>query len=380
MLDLSRPKGSFDIWIQAASGGEAKLVVLLVEELAKQHRKPIKILLTSGTLQGVEVLEQSLQEYDESLTIRYFPLDAPMIMEKAFRQFQPKIAIIIETELWPGFLLAAKLCGCETMLVNGRLSVSSRDGYRKFKTLLKSIGPMDIMAMSHADRDRFCDIFDDGRVSLMNNIKFCSVAGKVNYDNSKLDSILKKPLIILGSIRRQEEEKIVQVAKELRERKPSCQIAIFPKHIERAGYLIDKLLKEGVSCQLRSTANKSCDVIIWDLFGELSSAYGYAQAAFVGGSLENLGGHNFLEPLSHGLRPIIGPYWTDFYWIGDDVFTKNYVLQVNSSTDLAMALLTELDSEYDREERAIKAYHFFHTKQDGCLEVSKKITSCLRSS
>lgn len=379
-LLLDRPlECDYDLWIQSASGGESKLACLLVKEIHNQHGFSKKILLTSGTQQGVETLSELLDKYHDFVDIRYFPFDAPYLMGRAFRYFNPKVAVIIETELWPGYLLAAKQHGCQTILINGRLSESSCSSYKRFKTVLDSIGPRHIMAMSDGDENRFKQIFDVSRVSRMNNIKFLSLMEKDGAKDDNLQGILKEPLIVLGSIRRQEEDDIISVIQELHRAKPNCQIAIFPKHIERAGQLKEKLQGKGFSVQLRSELKSVVDVIVWDTFGELSAVYGYASATFVGGSLQDLGGHNFLEPLSHGLRPIIGPFWSDFYWVGKEIFKLGYVLQVTSKDELVLALLTELDRKYDKMTQIGLVRDYFKDRQDGCVAVVNKIDELLEN-
>ena len=106
-------EGPFDLWIQAASGGESMLTNMVLEGLVTflAGKKKLQVLATSGTKQGIDSLIKGCKSHSSEstldITVAYFPFDAPGLMEKAFNQFAPKLAVIVETELWPGFLITA---------------------------------------------------------------------------------------------------------------------------------------------------------------------------------------------------------------------------------------------------------------------------------
>ena len=111
-------EGPFDLWIQAASGGESMLTNMVLEKLGPllPKNKKWRILVTSGTKQGIDSLIKGCKTLSASsifdISVAYFPFDAPHLMAKAFARFQPKLAVIVETELWPGFLIMAKKKQC----------------------------------------------------------------------------------------------------------------------------------------------------------------------------------------------------------------------------------------------------------------------------
>lgn len=107
-----------DIWLQAASGGEAYLVWELLAHLAVLCEKqgtpePLRVLATTWTRQGLDILQDmsgKLHEKHPWLSVRsaFFPLDAPKLMEKALDQVRPRVVGLLETELWPGLMLACE--------------------------------------------------------------------------------------------------------------------------------------------------------------------------------------------------------------------------------------------------------------------------------
>lgn len=382
------PPGPFDLWIQAASGGESLLTNMVLEELAKtlDATKKHKILITSGTKEGVDSLNKGKNKQAANhleIEVAYFPFDAPFLMEKAFSLYSPRLVIILETELWPAFLITAKKNAVPVFLINGRMSDKSAGTYKRFSRFFHSYGPDRIWAISELDQKRFAKVMGEEKVELMHNIKFDRITPMPNKNkNKKLLDLLPqdKPFILLGSIRKEEEDKIIATIKIILSARPDITIGVFPKHITRAEIWQDTLKSHNIKSSKRSQISKENPpekVIIWDVFGELAEAYNLAQTTFVGGSLVNLGGQNFLEPLVFGLQPIIGPYWRNFGWVGRDIVTIGLVTEVDNENTLATVLLDRLDQPVDRELILAQVQQYFEPKKGGTHFVCQKITEKL---
>ena len=383
--------GPFDLWIQASSGGEALLTNMILKELSTSvpQGQKLKILATSGTSQGIDTLIKGQKEVELSpmlkVDICFFPFDAPFLMKKAFQRFSPAMAIVIETELWPGFLIAAQKNNVPVIIVNGRMTEKSYHSYKYAHSFFKKYGPEKVLAISADDRDRFAQLIGDHKTTLMNNIKFDRLTEQDSYPvPPPISEIVagKSPLVIFGSIRREEEQKVLYTIAKIHTEKPEVTIGIFPKHIERADAWQRLLEQKGIASVKRSMASgyqPSGSVIVWDNFGELSGAYTIAKAAFVGGSLVNLGGQNFLEPLISGLRPSIGPYWKNFSWVGNEIFSTRLVNQVQNEQELAEQLLSALNRQEDRNNIIKEAQAFFAPKKGGTLQACSAITEKLKT-
>ncbi len=390
-------KGPYDIWIQAASGGEAMLTNMVLEELSgtlpsTPATTQLKVLVTSGTKEGVESLENGvLGSHNQkrhtlhrfTIHVAYFPLDAPHLMAKAFSSFSPRMAVIVETELWPGFLVAAKRNKVPVLLINGRMSEKSFASYKHLQFFFKKFGPDKVLAISEQDGDRFSQVIGRDKVEIINNIKFDRIAAP---DNGLCENPLKviipqeKPFILLGSVRKEEEPLILTTISELLRKRPEAIIGLFPKHIERADQWVELLESQGISTIKRSQTNGSNpqkQVIVWDVFGELAGAYALAKASFVGGSLTNLGGQNFLEPLVFGLRPVIGPYWKDFAWVGRGIVTSGLVTEVQDEKELTTALLESIEDDTSKEFFLTRVQQYFMLKKGGTHQTCKKIAEQL---
>ena len=382
-------EGPFDLWIQAASGGESMLTNMVLKGLEDLLPKNTKwrILVTSGTKQGIDSLIKGRNNLPSDrmfdITVAYFPFDAPYLMEKAFSRFAPKLAVIVETELWPGFLITAKKKDIPILLINGRMSAKSFGSYKYFSTFFHKYGPDKVMAISPADGERFAQIVGPDKVSLINNIKFDRIETQLDpLEHNPIADFLptNSPFLLFGSIRKQEEQKIVKTIKKILTARPNITIGLFPKHIERADLWIQYLTKEKITAIKRSetfSPQSPGSVLVWDTFGELSGAYALARAAFVGGSLENLGGQNFLEPLVFGLKPIIGPYWKNFAWVGREIVASGLVQEVADENELVAGLLTAIDADVAKDQVIKQVQDFFEPRKGGTLQVCQQIIDTL---
>ncbi len=383
--------GPFDIWIQAASGGESMLTNMVLENLVTvlPENKKLRVLVSSGTRQGIDILSKGQKQYapdgNLDVAVAYFPFDAPAFMKKAFSRFAPRLAIIIETELWPGFLIQAKRSNVPVLLINGRMSVKSYKSYKYFAGFFKKYGPEKVLAIDQADGERFARIVGPEKVRLIHNIKFDRIEPRRDVpEHNPITSLLPEnaPFLLLGSIRREEEAKVLSTITRIVTARPDITIGLFPKHIERADHWLRLLAGVDISAVKRSEISvrrSPGSVIIWDVFGELAGAYALAGAAFVGGSLENLGGQNFLEPLVFGLKPIIGPYWKNFAWVGREIVTSGLVYEVADENELVDALLRVIDSEIARDEVIRQVQAFFEPRKGGTLEVCRQIIDILEN-
>ncbi len=383
------PSGPFDIWVQAASGGEALLTNMVLAKLAATLplAKKLRVLATSGTKQGIDSLEKGRALHPPGgnldISVAYFPFDAPPLMARAFSLYAPKVAIIIETELWPGFLIAAHRSSVPVFLINGRMAEKSFRSYRHFPSFFKKYGPEKIWAISPLDGKRFAQLVGPERVNPMHNIKFDRIEAKNDFPtNMAIADLLPEavPFIVLGSVRREEEEHILRTISATLAHRSDIVIGLFPKHIERADSWLARLGEAKIDAIKRSqatTRSRPGMVIIWDVFGELAGAYGLAAAAFVGGSLVNLGGQNFLEPLVFGLKPIIGPYWQNFAWVGREIIDAGLVREVADASELAAALAAAIDGGGSRAQVIEQVREFLLPRKGGTDLVCRQIINKL---
>jgi 3-deoxy-D-manno-octulosonic-acid transferase len=345
---------SVDLWWQAASAGEAYLAATLSEALGEALAEalgeafseagcahPVRLLVTTQTRQGFDILTRQAASLKRaqaplSMWVRYLPFDRPALMRRAVAQARPRVAVLLETELWPGFMLALKEANVPLLVVNARMRDRSLRRYRLIAPLWRALGPRAVLALSPEDARRFGCLFGQRGVTTMANIKFDRVNAAAASPSRVLQTLFgrERPLVVFGSVRRGEEALIESLLGRLHRSHPHARLALFPRHMERLVHWRSALTRRGLPWVFRSRANAGHPVLteggvlLWDTFGELTSAYALACGAYVGGSLVPLGGQNFLEPLAQGIRPVIGPHWDNFAWVGREVLDSGLVHEV----------------------------------------------------
>ncbi len=378
-----------DLWIQAASVGESWLALELIKTI--ETRDPLRILLTSNTQQGIEILDRGLdKQHTETdrikVYVRYFPFDKPSIMAKAVASMRPKLMVILETELWPGHLRALKAHGCKIIIINGRITTRSLKRYLLWPSIWQALRPDKILAISQTDADRFGQLFGQDGVVVMPNIKFDRIAssttsgGHINTIKAIVPSTI--PFVVLASVRRPEEPLVKKIVHEVFRNRPETVIGLFPRHMNRLQYWQESLNQMGIRWFLRSATAKPVTagtVVIWDTFGELLPAYRLAKSAFVGGSLAPLGGQNFLEALVSGVLPVIGPSWENFAWVGRQIIDCGLLRVAGDWKEVAALILKDMDSSPRREEVIETTLQLVKARQGGTQMACRQIAACLAS-
>lgn len=280
-----------DIWLQAASGGEAYLVWELLAHLAVLCEKqgtpePLRVLATTWTRQGLDILQDmsgKLHEKHPWLSVRsaFFPLDAPKLMEKALDQVRPRVVGLLETELWPGLMLACEKRHVPMLILNGRMTDKSLRGYLKLEAAIpgfwESIAPKHVCAISKADAGRFARIFGGDRVEAVPNIKFDrATATAIPAVSDPLLKLLPPELharqtVLLASVREQEEPALLSVIQTLHAH-DAPTIVIAPRHMHRVKPWQALLSGAKLPAVMRSKQEGTIpagSIVIWDTFGEL---------------------------------------------------------------------------------------------------------------
>ena len=376
-----------DIWIQAASVGESYLALEIINAL--QLGRTIKILVTSNTSQGIDILNRSVVDGSDlpstnHVMVRYFPFDQPALMNRAVAAVRPAAMVLLETEIWPGLLNALQQHNLRAIIINGRLTERSLKRYLLWPSIWSQLRPESVLAISPADADRFKKLFGPDGIEVMPNIKFDRVVSSaaISDHSNPIKELVpaELQLIVMASVRRQEESMVAQMMAEIFRQRPPTIIGLFPRHLHRVQSWQKILQQAGIGWSLRSQARAPAtagSVIIWDTFGELVSAYQLCAAAFVGGSLAPLGGQNFLEALMWGIRPIIGPSWENFSWVGTEIIDTGLLHVAGNWREAANQLLDDLTNPPLRDEIKNNAFAYIKQRQGGTTIACQAIAALI---
>jgi 3-deoxy-D-manno-octulosonic-acid transferase len=381
------PENGAELWIQAASVGEAFLAVELINNLKLD--RALRIRLTSNTRQGLEILKQASEKFNSNndaiqVEVTYFPFDRPAIMKAAVKQTQPRVMVLLETELWPGLLSALKTHDCKILIINGRLTEKSLTRYLLWPTFWQSLCPDRIFAISETDAMRFARLFGTEDVEVMSNIKFdrIKLVDSVGQIENPIENLLltAPPFVVLGSVRQTEEPLIEKMISHIFDHHPETVFGLFPRHMHRINHWEHRLTRLHIPYRLRSnteTAVRPGTVLLWDTFGELTLAYEISCAAFVGGSLAPLGGQNFLEALTCGIVPVIGPSWENFAWVGPQIFEQGLVRLANDWREAAQMLIEDIKNPRPPNEVLDQALLYLKKRQGGTNQACRHIEAFL---
>lgn len=303
------------IWIHAVSLGEVVAAVPLVKALHKHHPE-FRYIVTTVTETGREAVLQRLSGIAEH---RYAPLDFFWAVTSMIRRVQPMLYIFVETELWPNLLWSLRNRGVPSVLVNGRLSSRSfgRQDLPLIRSFYRSMLQTLTLCLMQTERDKQRIVAlgaEPDRVHVTGNIKFDQPLPAVGSDDCLRRSFgldKHEQLILAGSTHPGEEQILVSAYLQIARIYPSTVLMLAPRHIERADQVEAMLREAGLAVQRKSNIRENISgprVVILDTRGELAFAYREAVAAFVGGTLVPVGGHNLLEPAVCGTPVIFGPY------------------------------------------------------------------------
>ena len=330
------------IWIHAVSMGEVNAVVPLVQELKRREPRQ-RVVVSTVTETGKDTVTRRLEGLAQHI---YFPLDVPLVVRKVLGVIRPRLILIVETELWPNFLNVAARRGILCVLVNGRISTDSFEGYMRLRPFFSRLVRLFSLSLMQTDRDveRLVALgADPGRVVRTGNLKFDQIPYGVSAAPIDLGLQAHEELFVAGSTHPIEEEAVLDCYRRLLDVAPRLVLVVAPRHVERAETL-EAIARARGFAVLRRTApdrhRKAQDprVIILDTFGELAGVYRQATLVFVGGSLVPIGGHSPLEPAACGKALVFGPHMDHFAEVADLLVSQGGAIQIQDGEEMAVAL------------------------------------------
>ncbi|KPK58778.1 MAG: hypothetical protein AMJ59_13890 [Gammaproteobacteria bacterium SG8_31] len=301
------------IWIHAVSVGEVMAASPMVRRLRAAY-PDVPVLISTVTPTGAQRVADL---FGDEVIHSYIPYDMPGAVKRFFDRFRPRLAIIMETEIWPNLYHECGRRKVPLVLANARVSPRSVGKYRRFVSLFAETLSHGIVlaAQSERDAERFRMIgAHPGRTHVVGNIKFdVELSGSIVDAGRELrqQNAPDRPVWIAASTHEGEEEAALRVHVRLRDRFPGLLLILVPRHPQRFDSVAAAVERTGLKYVRRSlaeTCSEDTAVFLGDTLGELPVFYAASDAAFVGGSLVRVGGHNLLEPAAVSLPIVSGPY------------------------------------------------------------------------
>lgn len=302
------------VWIHAASVGEVMSVVPLIDELEKDE-KIEKILLTTSTLSSSKIFENL--KFKKTFH-QFFPIDFFFLTSIFIKHWRPKIAIFIDSEIWPCMFTEIKKNKIPLVLLNARITERSFKKWqilKKFSSII--FGKIDMAYPSNLETMNFLKKFKVKKIKKIGNLKFTErkKVKEKKFSKSFLRSINKKLILVASSTHPNEEMIISKTHLKLKKIFKNLLTIIIPRHIHRVQDIAKDIQSLNLKTIIRTSKQKikpDTDIYLVDTYGETKKFFNISKTTFIGGSLTNHGGQNPIEPARFGLNIIHGPHVRNF--------------------------------------------------------------------
>ncbi|MFC3031446.1 lipid IV(A) 3-deoxy-D-manno-octulosonic acid transferase [Pseudoalteromonas fenneropenaei] len=323
-----------------ASVGEVLAAAPIIKKLLSSRDE--RLILTCNTPTGRTQIQQ---QFGNSVQVCYLPLDFWHISRRFIRVLQPKLVCLFETELWPNLIAAAQKNGCQTILLNARLSAKSAQGYQRFAALSQAMLSQLSAVGCHSSTDgkRFVELgLDESKLTVTGSVKFdLQISDEDQQTVAELKALWpERPVWVAGSTHPGEHEQVLAAHQQLLLIHPNALLIIAPRHPEQFPLVASLIQQAGLHFCSRTAMQLTAhtQVLLADTLGELKRLYGAANIAYVGGSLIDRGGHNPLEAAAFAVGILSGPSYHNFAHIYPELLALGGAKIVQDSTALATQL------------------------------------------
>ncbi len=360
------------IWLHAASVGETKIALNIYKSLSGKFPED-KFIITTNTPSAKSIISEKNNLYHQ-----YLPVDWLYSISKFIKNTKPKICILIETELWPNLVSSCKKRQIPVLIANARLSKKTTNSPEFIRNIYKkTLNKIDlILCKSKIEKDNYIKLGStDENIKIMGNLKY------VEFNESKIscDSFINRKYVLALSTHPDEERQIITEWLKINDKK--LLLVLLPRHPERLGDILSDIPLDMINIAIRSKdepIRKSTQIYIADTYGEAMNFIEHCEFVFVGGSLIDHGGQNFMEPASYGKTIIVGPYMYNFIDEAEEFLKKNAMIMVKSSSTLKHVFERLIKSKQRRELFGTNAKRIMATKINIMDDYSREIQALIR--
>lgn len=309
------------LWLHVVSVGETRAAEPLIKALLNDYPDH-SLLLTHMTPTGRATGGELITKYGNRLLQAYLPYDLPDACSRFLDHFRPRLGLLMETELWPNLIAAARQRELPLALINARLSARSQRGYQRFAPLIRPTlaALRAVAAQTPADADRLIAIGAQ-RVSVFGNIKFDVTPSpeKLQLGAQWRQGLGTRPVWLAASTREGEEPFILDAFLGLN--RPDLLLLLVPRHPQRfaevAALVEERQLR---LCRRSEGALPTPETRVWlgDSMGEMPAYFALADIALIGGTLLPFGGQNLIEAAACGCPVLVGPHTYNFAQATED--------------------------------------------------------------
>jgi 3-deoxy-D-manno-octulosonic-acid transferase len=374
------------VWFHAVSVGELQVIRPLVERAAKEL-PGVRVLVTTSTDSGMELAQKLYSQH----SVCFAPLDFTWAIDRALDRIKPDLIVLAELELWPNWILNASKRKIPIVVINGRLSQKSLQGYRRIGSIARNVVRRIqwIGAQSETIRSRFIELgCDAAKIQVIGNIKFDGANNDRNHPEVRLRAQqlrLSEPtpcIWLCGSTQAPEERICLDTFCELADRYPNLKLILVPRHAERFDEVAKMVQATNLPWGRRSSFSSQGLEEHWRIFladsvGELRWWWGLADLGFVGGSFGSRGGQNMIEPCAYGVATCYGPNTRNFTDIVGILQEASAATQLQTPQDLKPWVVRMLEDQPSRVQLAKRAQAITQEHRGATERTWKQISQIL---
>jgi 3-deoxy-D-manno-octulosonic-acid transferase len=356
-----RQEHGLTIMVHAVSVGETRAAEPLVEALLASW-PGCRILLTHMTPTGRATGHALFGKHGERLIQSYLPYDTGFMVGRFLHHFQPRICILMETEVWPNLIAACAAHGVPVALVNARLSERSLRRGRRFGGLMMEAARAItvVAAQTEADARRIASL-GAPQVAVTGSIKFDVVPPEAALRTGAMlrERLGARPVLLCASTREGEEALILDAWRRMA-RPAGMLLLLVPRHPQRFDEVARMVEERGFSLARRSSlpGRVDADVLLGDSMGEMFAYYAACDCAFIGGSLLPLGGQNLIEACALGKPVLVGEHTFNFLQATDEAVAAGGALRVADADALLRTAASLLEDAPRRAAMGARALAF----------------------
>lgn len=385
--------------MHAVSLGETRAAQPLLQALLDRG---LPVLLThmtaTGRAEGQRLFADAISR--GQLRQAWLPYDFPGATRRFMRGYRPRCGLLIEREIWPNLLAAARQAGVPMALVSARYSASSlRQAKRMGRVMRVALGGLDLVLAQTAE--------DAGRLEqagaptpvVTGNLKFDLVLPAAQVQAGReWRARIGRPVIALASTREGEDAPFINAIKRAGKGSglsannlasnaandpagnPARNSAsppandpaknpvdgplflLIPRHPQRFDDAARLLSEAGIPYVRRSVGGdpaRETRVLLGDSLGEMAFYYAASDVAIVAGSFAPLGGQNLIEACAAGVPVIVGPHTFNFKQAAEDAIAAGAAARKADPAQAIDAALAMLKDEARRQEASHAARAWF---------------------
>ncbi len=331
------------IWFHGASVGELNSIIPIIKNYEK--KKSInQILITTTTLSSYEVFKK----FNFKKTIhQYYPIDHPILTNSFLNYWKPKIAIFIESEIWPSMFKNLYNKKIPLILLNARLTKKTFKRWNKLNYFSFSIFKRITVAFpQNIETKIYLKKLNTKKIKPIGNLKFAENPEKNSnkFSNNFKLKFKNKKIWVASSTHKNEELFCAKTHIELKKKVKNLLTIIIPRHVHRAKNIAKEIKNLNLKVAFHSSKSKNLnkvDIYIVDTFGETKKFHEIGNSVFLGGSIIKRGGQNPLEAARFGAKILHGPNIDNFKDVYKHLKTFNVSKKINTPKQLASAIKFE---------------------------------------